>query len=368
MAFNRQIRPHRQTHDALGRLFGDWRAIRATQVLVGRLFVKRNGVVNGGGNPGLGELRLHGFAVIKQNGELREHACTIVTLHDPLHAFSIERGIVGVANLDALLNLPLETFQFGQHDRALNGVHPAANADTGVDVPLALSMNPDLAARLGNRVVAGEDRAAVTVAAERLAREETRASDVAQVATLASLVFGAKALGGVLDHDQLVAVGDRVDLVHVGRLAVEAHRHDGLGARGDGGLDLGGVDIAGVRLDIHEDRLGAEQHDDLGRRNEGKRGRDDLVTRLDPHRHQADQQGFGAAGHGDAVLGPGIGFELLLEFAHLRAHDVLAMLQHLVHALLDGIFEGAVLGLEIDERDCVTHGQAAFLQTLFSRT
>lgn len=237
-----------------------------------------------------------------------------------------------------------------------------------MDITLALAMHPDLPACLGNRVVAGKDGAAIAVAAEGLAREETRASNVAQVAALAPLVFGAKTLGGILDHDQIVAVGDRIDLVHIGRLPVQADRHDGLGTRGDCCFDLGGVNVAGIRLDIHEDRLGAEQHDDLGRRNEGERGRDDLVTRLDPHRHQTDQQGFGAAGHGDAVLGAGVGLELLLKLAHLRAHYVLAVLQHLVHALLDGVFEGAVLGLEVDERDCVTHGQATFLQTLFSRT
>jgi len=190
---------------------------------------------------------------------------------------------------------------------------------------------------------------------------------VAQVAALASLVFGTKALGGVFDHDQIVAVGDRVDLVHVGRLPVQADRHDGLGARGDGGLDLGGVDVAGVRLDIHENRLGAEQHNYFCSRDKGERRGDHLITGLDAHGHQADQQGFGAAGHGDAVLGAGVGLKLLLQLAHFRAHDVLAVLQHLVHALLDGIFKGAVLGLEVDEGNRGVHVYSAFVQMLFSR-
>lgn len=237
-----------------------------------------------------------------------------------------------------------------------------------MDIALALAVHPDLAACLGNRVVAGEDRATVAVAAEGLTREEARAADVAQVAALAPLVFSAKALGSILDHDQIVTVGDRINLIHIGRLSVKADRHDGLCAGGDCCFDLGGVDVAGIRLDIHEDGFGAEQHDHFCSRDKGERRGDHLITELDAHGHQADKQGFSAAGHRDAVLGAGVGLELLLQLAHFRAHDILAVLQHLVHALLDGIFKGAVLGLEIDERDCVTHGQATFLQTLFSRT
>lgn len=229
-------------------------------------------------------------------------------------------------------------------------------------------MYPDLAACLGNRIVAGEDRTAVAVAAEGLAREEACAADVAQVAALTPLVFGTKALGGILDHDQLVPVSDRIDLVHVSRLAVQTHRHNGLGTRRDRSLDLRGVDVAGIRLDVHEDGFGAKQHDHFRSGDKSKGGGDDFVTGLDAHGHQADQQGLGATGHGNAMLGAGISLELLLQLAHFRAHDVLAVLQHFVHALLDRVFKGTILGLEIDERNCVAHGQAAFLQMLFSRT
>ena len=48
-----------------------------------------------------------------------------------------------------------------------------------------------------------------------------------------------------------------------------------------------GVDVAGIRLDIDEDRDGAEQDDDFGGGDEGERGGDDFVARLDTQRHQA---------------------------------------------------------------------------------
>jgi hypothetical protein len=81
------------------------------------------------------------------------------------------------------------------------------------------------------------------------------AAEGGQRAALPALVAGAEALRRVLDHRQAVARGDGVDLVHVGHLAVQAHRHDGPGARRDLRLDQAGVDVAGVGLDVDEHRL-----------------------------------------------------------------------------------------------------------------
>ena len=263
--------------------------------------------MDGGRNTCFCQFGLHGLPIIEKNGVLCKHTGPVSALNDTLDSHGVKHLVVAPTNFKTLLHFPFKAFHLGQHDRALDGVHPAANADTGVDVPLALTMNPDLPACLGNRVVASEDRTAVAVAAEGLAREEARAADVAQVAALAPLVFGAKALGSIFDHDQIVAVGDRVDLVHVGRLPVQADGHDGLGTGGDCRFDFGGVDVAGIRLDIHEDGFGTQQHDDFRGRDEGERRGDHLVTWLNAHGHKADQQGFGATGHGDAVLGAGVG-------------------------------------------------------------
>lgn len=214
--------------------------------------------MDGGRNACFRQFGLHGLPVIQQDGVLGKYAGPVIALSNTLNALFIKHCVITRANFKALLHFPFKAFHLGQHDRTLNGIHPATNADPGVDVTLALAVHPDLAACLGNRVVTGEDRAAVAVAAEGLAREETCAADVAQVAALAPLVFGTKALGSILDHDQVVAVGDRIDLVHVGRLPVKANRHDGLGAGGDCRFDLGGVNVAGIRLNIHEDGFGAQ--------------------------------------------------------------------------------------------------------------
>jgi hypothetical protein len=148
-----------------------------------------------------------------------------------------------------------------------------------------------------------------------------------------------------------VAGGNRVDLVHVGALAVQAHRHDGAGARRDRGLDTRGVDVAGVGLDVHPDRHAAQQDDGLRRGRERERRGDDLVARLQVQRHHRDQQRLGAAGHGDAMFRAGMRHERGLELLHLGAHDVLAVIQHLLHAHGDLVAQRGVLGLEVDEFD-----------------
>ncbi len=252
----------------------------------------------------------------------------------------------------ALGDLLVEAVELGEDDGALQGVHAAADADAGVDVTFALAMDADLAAGLGQGVVAGEDRAAVAVAAQGFAGEEAGAAQGAEVATLTAPVGGAEALGGVFDHRKVaVAGGDGVDRVHVCRLAVEANGHDGLGAGTDLGLDQGGVDVAGVRFDVDEHWGGADQDDDLGGGDEGERGGDDLVAGAYPQGHQADEQGLGAAGDGDAVLGAGIGGQAVFQFPHLGAEDVLAVVEDAVEIALQLGAEGVLLGLEIDEVD-----------------
>jgi hypothetical protein len=217
-------------------------------------------------------------------------------------------------------------------------------------------VHADLAAGLRQRIVAGEDRTAVAVAAQRLAGEEAGAAEAAEVAAPAALVAGAEALRRVLDHrDVAVACGDGVDLVHVGHLAVQAHRHDGPRARRDLGLDAAPVDVAGAGLDVDEHRRGAEQHDHLGGGGEAEGRGDDLVARLQLERHQRDQQRLGAAGDGDAMLGAAEGCEPLLQLLDLRAHDVLAVVEHRLHARGDAVLQRGVLRLEVDEIELVRH-------------
>ena len=70
------------------------------------------------------------------------------------------------------------------------------------------------------------------------------------------------------------------------------------------------------------------EHDHLAGGDERERRGDHLVAAADAERHQRDQQRLGAARARDAVLGADVRGEALLELADLRAHDVLAVVEH----------------------------------------
>ena len=72
--------------------------------------------------------------------------------------------------------------------------------------------------------------------------------------------------------------GDGVDRVHVGALAVQAHRHDGPRARRDRRLDRGWRRDCRCRARCRRIPARAEQHDHLAGGDEGERGGDDLVA------------------------------------------------------------------------------------------
>jgi len=71
------------------------------------------------------------------------------------------------------------------------------------------------------RIVVGEDRAAVAVAAERLGGKEAGGRNRRERADLAALGVGAERLRGVVDDVEPVLLGNRVDRLIVGRTPPE---------------------------------------------------------------------------------------------------------------------------------------------------
>ena len=86
-------------------------------------------------------------------------------------------GILILPQRQTALDLPAETLELAQDHGALHGVHATAHADPSVVVAALLAVCADLAQRLGQRVVVGENRAAVTITAQWFAREEAGAAD-----------------------------------------------------------------------------------------------------------------------------------------------------------------------------------------------
>ena len=119
--------------------------------------------------------------------------------------------------------------------------------------------------RFGQGVVVGQHRAAVAVAAKRLGREKAGRGGVAESAEPAAIEGRAEGLRGVVEHEQVGVLGNRGDGVVVGRQAEQVDRDDRLRrqAYALGGRQRGfkpfGVDVETFRLDVDEDRRGADQ-------------------------------------------------------------------------------------------------------------
>ena len=115
----------------------------------------------------------------------------------------------------------------------------------------------------------------------------------------------AEALGGILDHDDVVPGGDGVNRGVIGHLAEQADGDDRAGAWGDGGLDEGDIEIVALRLDVNEHRGGAHKADHFAGADPSKWHSDDFVAGPYAEGAERDFEAVSAAGDGDGVLDSG---------------------------------------------------------------
>jgi len=174
-----------------------------------------------------------------------------------------------------------------------------------------VAVDPDFLCEI---IVVGHDGPGLPVGPQVLARVEAEAARDAHGACLPPLVEGPVGLAGILDDAQVVLPGDLQDGVHVGGLPEEVHGDDGLRPGRDGALELSGVHVAGVGLDVHENRLGPGKADGLGRGHERAGRGDHLVALTDAQGQKGKPEGVGAVADGHAMLRPAVGGELPLEF------------------------------------------------------
>ncbi len=151
-------------------------------------------------HPLLPKPRCQQIAVIVHDRILGEDARAARSLDYPANPPLVEQCVVPVSDRGPPRDLPVKALEFRKHDCALDRIHPPADSDPSVVIAAGLAVHPDFAEGRGQRLIVGEHRAAVSVTAERLGREEAGAADRREVAALAALIIGAEALRGILDH------------------------------------------------------------------------------------------------------------------------------------------------------------------------
>ena len=172
-------------------------------------------------------------------------------------------------------------FQLDAQHRRLERVQPAVQPDRFVDVLRAAAVDPQHADPVGECLIVGDDHAAVPEPAEVLGGKEAEAPRLPERAGLAVPPRRPDRLRGVLDHRDFLPSCDLQNRLHLGTLAEQVHRHEGLGPRRNGPFEQRGIHVVGVRLDVHEHRLRPQARDGAGRGKERVRHRDHFISR--PH-------------------------------------------------------------------------------------
>ena len=128
-------------------------------------------------------------------------------------------------------------------------------------------------------------------------------------------------VGGVFDHSKVVFLGDREDGVHVASQAAEVDDEDGAGLVGDGGLELGGVDVVGVLVDVDEDGGEAGAEDAGGGGHVGVGRNEDFGAARQVEAHEGEFEGNAAAVDTEAVGGALVGGEGLFKLVDLAGAE-----------------------------------------------
>ena len=136
---------------------------------------------------------------------------------------------------------------------------------------------------------------------------EAEAAKIANGAQRLAMVGTHDALRRILYHLQIVLSGDFHDGIHLTGHARIVDRNDHTGLIGNGCLDLGLVNVHGIRTNIHKYKLCTSQHKGIGRRRESKAGQDHLISGLQITKKSSHLQCVAARG----------GQEHLLAFRHL---------------------------------------------------
>ena len=230
------------------------------------------------------------------------HVVPVASHHRRLHAGHRIEAPIEVGRQRALAGEDgVELGRLGPaHGRLHLGQSPVTAQDR-VLVGRHLAVVAQQAQLAGQVAVAGQDHP--TLAGRDVLRGgEAEHARHAPRPHVAAPVAGAVGLRCVLQEHHAGIGGEGRELGQVGGLAPVVNGQDALDPRTHPAGHVGRVQVERVRVDIGEDRCGAGVDDGRGRRHEGQRRHDDLVTRSDAEGGEERHQGDGPVGEGDPVL------------------------------------------------------------------
>jgi hypothetical protein len=125
-------------------------------------------------------------------------------------------------------DLVLKNLQLLDQDGRLHGIEPRGEPEANIVVFVrTLAVDPDAAQRCGKFRIVGEDRPAIAKTAERLCREKTGRGRKPEGADAPTPVARAKALRGVIENKEPIALRDRGNRIMVGALPEQIDRDHG---------------------------------------------------------------------------------------------------------------------------------------------
>ena len=204
----------------------------------------------------------------------------------------------------------------------------------------------------GEFVIFAGDHAGVSEGAEIFCGIERVPTCFSDGACGSEGVGGAESLCGVFENGNAMVCADVADGGHVGAAPEEVDGADrfGLGVTSESGLELGWVDVERVGLDIDEDGARAEPGDATCGGEEGVRGGDDDVPRLDVQRHEEDELRVGPRGDADAVACTGGNADGFFEILRLFPEHELLRVTDFGDFGEDLFAERPVLERQVEER------------------
>ena len=166
-----------------------------------------------------------------------------------------------------------------------------------------------------------------------LVREEAEAADEPESAARLATPRRPRRMGGILDHDEVVPVGDLPHGLHVARKAAVVEDDDRLRSGPDRGFEVSRVEIEVVRADdVAEDRRRPRVCDRVRGGHEVQRRKHDLVSRADTGREQREVQRSRSVRDCQSELDADELGELALELLDPRPHAPPAGLHDVIHS------------------------------------